>query len=66
MIIFKFYKRIRYINVFFLIFGSYDNNFNNVINSLHNFRFLNKKLIFELSQFTRMCVFTFYFFEDIL
>ena len=51
---------------FFLIFGSHDNNFNNVINSLYNFRFLNKKLIFELSQFTRMCVFTFYFFEDIL
>ena len=66
IIIFKFYKRIRRINVFSLIFNFHDNNFNNVINSLHNFRFLNKKLIFELSQFTRICVFTLYFFKNIL
>ena len=39
----------RRVNVFFLIFDFYDNNFNDIINSFYTFRFLNKKIVFELS-----------------
>ena len=65
IIIFKFYERIRRVNVFFLIFNFHDNNFNDVINSFHNLRFLNKGIVFELSQFTRVYVFTLCFLNDI-
>ena len=65
IIVFKFYKCMRRVNVFFLTLDSHDNNFNDIINSLYNLRFLNKKIVFELSQFIRVCVFTLCFFNDI-
>ena len=66
IIIFKFYKRIRRVNVFFLIFNSHDNNFNNIINSFYNLRFFNKEIIFKLLEFIYVYIFTLCFFDNML
>ena len=65
IIVFKFHKHMRRVNVFFLTLDFHDNNFNDIINSFYNLRFLNKEIGFELSQPIRIYVFTLYFFNDI-
>ena len=63
---FKFYERIRRANVFSLTLDSHGSNFNNIINSLHDLRSFDKRVILELSQPTRVCAFTLCFIDDML
>ena len=65
-VFFFFSERMRRINVFSIIFESYNNNLNDVLNTLSSLRNIDKGIIFDLSQSTRVYIFLLCIIENML